>query len=173
MERRIAGTPRVWGILQEKQNAMLRRSHIFQFLRRFDLLGRIGNKILVVGCVKNCDCTHALWLQIHFSCFVSRFSIFSSNPGFCAQNRKWQTGFMMTSAIFLFLALYTCFVGAQNSYVEFANDPDQRKICRLRTSEAACLELDAKCGWNTFQQLCNEKGHQPLVQHCNVCLKPG
>ena len=64
--------------------------------------------------------------------------------------------------IFFALALH---VWAVESQLKFVNDPTQRKLCRVRTSESECKQ-DEKCGWNDWQGLCNEAGHQPMVQSC-------
>ena len=77
---------------------------------------------------------------------------------------------MMMNAIFLLLASYISFIDAAQKFV---NNTDQRKICRKRTNKKECLKIDTKCAWNVVQQLCNEKGYQPSVQNCNVCLNPG
>ena len=65
--------------------------------------------------------------------------------------------------LFFALALHVCAV--ESAYVKFANNPEQRKLCRVNTNKSTC-DQDGKCGWNDWQGLCNEAGHQPLVQSC-------
>lgn len=55
-------------------------------------------------------------------------------------------------------------------YFVFANNPDQRAVCRENTNADDCLE-NLECSWNVFQNLCNEFGHQPLGG-CHDCAIP-
>ena len=70
----------------------------------------------------------------------------------------------MYQFIFFALVLNVCDVKAQG-YAKFENDPDQRKLCRVNTREAACV-ANSKCAWHPTLWECNDKGYQPDIQHC-------
>ena len=82
-------------------------------------------------------------------------------------NRSWK-GFSIYQLITILLNF--CVVQAQ--YITFVNDPVQRKLCQVKTSESVCVQ-DSKCAWNPDQWLCNEFGYQPDIQHCNAAACPG
>ena len=71
--------------------------------------------------------------------------------------------------IFFVLALHVC---AVKSLATFVNDPEQRKLCRVKTKQSDCAQ-DEKCAWQDWQGLCNEKGHQPDIQQCPEPSCPG
>ena len=79
-------------------------------------------------------------------------------------------GFSIYQFIFFVLMLNAWAVHA--AYHTFVDDPEQRNLCREKTSESACSQ-DEKCGWNDIEWLCNEALYQPDFQHCDVAKCPG
>jgi len=51
----------------------------------------------------------------------------------------------------------------------FVDNPSLRAECRKRDTVKSCNTDDKKCSWHAMLKVCNEYGHQPLVQHCNQC----
>lgn len=60
----------------------------------------------------------------------------------------------------IFLTQMLNMFSVQAQYHVFVDDPVQRKLCRVKTSELLC-DQDKKCAWNDFQLSCNEFGYQP------------
>ena len=110
---------------------------------------------------------------VRYTFVPALFSPVSSTSWPCAHTIMESTQFPKVFPIYqLIFLLFLHFYDVQAGFVEFVNDPAQRKLCRVNKIETTCKQ-DDKCAWNDMQWVCNEFGYQPDLQHCDEMKCPG